>query len=82
MLLSRGDEFVATVADKLMTYALGRGTEYYDRPALRQIVTRTTADNYRWSSLVLAIVESTPFQMRRAPVPEVGPPKATQAGKP
>jgi hypothetical protein len=67
VLLARGDEFAATVADKLMTYALGRGAEYYDMPALRQILKRTKGDNYRWSSLVQAIVESTPFQMRRAP---------------
>jgi hypothetical protein len=67
VLLARGDEFAATVADKLTTYALGRGAEYYDMPALRQILKRTKGDNYRWSSLVQAIVESTPFQMRRAP---------------
>ena len=54
VLLSRGDEFVATVADKLMTYALGRGTEFYDQPTLRQILTANKADNYRWSSLVQA----------------------------
>jgi hypothetical protein len=81
VLLSRGDEFVATVADKLLTYAIGRGTEYYDGPALRQIVKRTRSDNQRWSALIQAIVESTPFQMRRAPSLEEGQPKATQAGQ-
>jgi cytochrome c553 len=80
VLLSRGNEFVTTVADKLITYGVGRGMESYDRPALRQIVKRTTADNYRWSSLIQAIVESTPFQMRLAPSPDVEPPKATGAG--
>jgi mono/diheme cytochrome c family protein len=65
VLLARRMEFVSTVADKLLTYALGRGTEYYDKPALRKIV-RDAGPDYRWSALILGIVKSTPFQMRPA----------------
>ena len=66
MLLANREEFVGTVTEKLLTYALGRGVEYYDRPWIRRIVRRAEGDDYRWSSLVLGIVESTPFQMRKA----------------
>ncbi|HIM52061.1 MAG TPA: DUF1592 domain-containing protein [Acidobacteria bacterium] len=59
-----GTEFVTTITEKLLTYALGRGLEYYDAPVARQIVREAAAVNYRWSSLILGIVESTPFQMR------------------
>jgi cytochrome c5 len=65
LLESREKEFVATVTTKLLTYALGRGMEYYDQPAVRAIVRRAEASDYRWSSVVLGIVESVPFQMRR-----------------
>jgi hypothetical protein len=50
--------------EKLVTYALGRGVEYYDAPAVRAIVRDSRADNFRVSSLVLGIVRSAPFQMR------------------
>ena len=66
MLLERREQFVWTVTGKLATYALGRGLEHYDMPALRGIVRDAAADDYTWSSLVLGIVESTPFQMRRS----------------
>ena len=66
VLLERRDEFVTTVAEKLLTYALGRGIEHYDRPALRAIVRDAAADGHRWSSLVLGVARSLPFQMRRA----------------
>jgi hypothetical protein len=61
------DEFVRTATEKLLTYALGRGTEYYDYPTIRAIVRESARDDYRISSWILAIVKSTPFQMRRAP---------------
>ena len=61
-----GTEFVTTVTEKLLTYALGRGLEYYDAPVARHIMREAAPDNYRWSSLILGIVESTPFQMRRS----------------
>jgi len=64
-LLSNPDAFVGTMSEKLMTYALGRGLEYYDAPAIRKILNHAAKDDYRFSSLVVAIVNSTPFQMRR-----------------
>ncbi len=66
VLLSRQEQFVRTVTEKLATYALGRGLEHYDMPAVRAIIRDAGADDYTWSSLVLGIVESTPFQMRRS----------------
>jgi hypothetical protein len=65
-LLQYSDAFVNTLTQKLLTYALGRGVEYYDMPAVRKIASDTTAQGGKWSALVLAIVRSTPFQMRRA----------------
>jgi len=66
-LLDSGDEFIRTVTEKLMTYALGRGVEYYDWPTIRRVVRVLEADDYRWSSLIGGIVNSDPFRMRRAP---------------
>ena len=65
-LLGNQQRFVATLTKKLLTYALGRGLEDYDPPAVRQIVRAAAADDYSWSSLLLGIVESVPFQMRRS----------------
>jgi hypothetical protein len=64
-LLDHREEFAMTVTEKLLTYALGRGVEYYDQPAVRKIV-RSAGPDYRWSSILLGIIKSTPFQMRRA----------------
>ena len=66
VLLSRGDDFAATVTEKLLAYALGRGLEHTDRPAVRRILRDAADDDYTWSSIVLGIVESTPFQWRRS----------------
>ena len=66
LLLSRREQFVRTVTEKLLTYALGREIEYYDAPVVRRITRRAAADDYRWSSLILEIVKSMPFQMRRS----------------
>ena len=66
LLVAHKEEFVTTVTEKLLTYALGRGLDYYDMPAVRQIMRRSAAADYRWSSIVLEIVNSTPFQMRRS----------------
>ncbi len=66
MLLDRDEQFVQTVLEKLATYALGRGLEHHDMPAVRRIMREAAAGGYRWSDLVLGIVESTPFQMRRS----------------
>ena len=66
LLASRRGEFVANLTAKLLIYALGRGIEYYDRPAIRAIVRDAAATDYRWSSIIQRIVESLPFQMRSA----------------
>jgi hypothetical protein len=58
--------FVDTFTERLLTYALGRGVEEYDQAALRKISREAAADNQTWSSIILGIVKSTPFQMRRA----------------
>ncbi len=66
VLLDRSEQFVETVTEKLLVYALGRGIESYDRPVIRAIVRAAAADDYRWSSLIQGIVESAPFRMRRS----------------
>ena len=66
-LMKRPEQFVQTMTEKLMTYALGRSVEYYDMPAVRAIVRDAARDNYRFSSIVMGIVRSAPFQMRKAP---------------
>jgi len=66
-LLNRPELFVRTLTEKLLTFGLGRGVEYYDAPAIRQIVRDTRSDNYRFSRLIVGIVKSTPFQMRKTP---------------
>ena len=65
-LLQRREAFVATLAEKLLTYALGRGVEPYDMPVVRAIVRDARVGGFRWSSLFLGIVRSMPFQMRRS----------------
>jgi len=65
-LLTRPEVIVGTTVEKLMTYALGRGVEPYDMPAVRAIVRGAARDGYRFSSIVAGIVTSTPFEMRRA----------------
>jgi len=63
-LLRHSDQFVSTFVEKLMIYALGRGVEYYDRPAIRAIVRDAGRSDNRFSSIVLGIVKSAPFEMR------------------
>jgi hypothetical protein len=63
-LTDRSESFVTVATEKLMTYALGRGVEYYDMPAIRTILREAAADDYRFSALVDGIVTSVPFQMR------------------
>ena len=60
------EEFVETVVEKLLTYALGRGVEYYDRPVIRAILREAGPSDYRWSALIMGIAQSEPFQMRKA----------------
>ena len=66
-LLRRPESFVRVVAERLLTYALGRGVEHYDLPAVRAVARAAAEDDYRFSALVMRIVESVPFQMRRTP---------------
>ncbi|HXG11394.1 MAG TPA: DUF1592 domain-containing protein, partial [Gemmataceae bacterium] len=66
-LLKRPEVFVGTLTEKLLTFALGRGMEYYDGPAVRQIVRTARDADYRFSAIIEAIVHSTPFQMRASP---------------
>jgi mono/diheme cytochrome c family protein len=65
-LLRRPELFAGALTEKLMTYALGRGVEYYDAPAVRTIVRDARAKNFRMSSIILGVVNSRPFQMRTA----------------
>ena len=65
-LVRKPERFVGTLTEKLMTYALGRGLEHYDAPAIRAIMRDVAADDYRFSSLIVGIVKSAPFRMRRA----------------
>jgi Protein of unknown function (DUF1592)/Protein of unknown function (DUF1588)/Protein of unknown function (DUF1585)/Protein of unknown function (DUF1595) len=64
-LLQRPELFAGTVVEKLLIFALGRGIEPFDAPAVRDILRHAQADQYRWSSLILGIVNSPPFQMRK-----------------
>jgi hypothetical protein len=66
-ILRRPDMFVSMLTEKLLTYALGRGLDYYDMPAVRKIQRDAAAQNNRFSSIVLGIVNSVPFQMRATP---------------
>jgi hypothetical protein len=68
-LLKRPDIFVSTLTEKLLTFALGRGVESYDAPAVRKIVRDAQSNDYRFSSIILGIVNSTPFTMRKAANP-------------
>jgi mono/diheme cytochrome c family protein len=65
-LLKHPETFARTMTEKLLTYSLGRGLEYYDVPVVRAIARDAAASNYRFSSLVMGIVKSTPFRMKRA----------------
>jgi hypothetical protein len=65
LLKSKRKEFVRCLSEKMLTYALGRGLEYYDKCALEQIAKAMAKNKYRFSSLILGVVKSTPFQMRR-----------------
>jgi hypothetical protein len=65
-LMRKPEQFVGTLTEKLMTYALGRGLSHHDMPAVRTIVKQSRTSNYRFSSVILGIVESSPFTMRLA----------------
>lgn len=63
-LVGYSPQFVRMITEKLMTYGVGRGVEYYDMPVIRSIVRDAEKNNYRFSSLLLGVIESAPFQMR------------------
>lgn len=63
----RQEDFILTTIEKLLTYALGREVEYHDAPVMRAIMRESAPDEHRLSSIIMAIVQSTPFQMRRVP---------------
>jgi hypothetical protein len=69
VLLDKREQVVTTLLEKLLTYALGRGLEHYDAPSVRSILREAAPADYRWSALVLGVVKSTPFQMRRSVEP-------------
>jgi len=70
-LVADPSQFASTVTERLLTYALGRGVEYYDRPVVRRIVRESAASGYRWSALILGIAESLPFRNAVADGPSV-----------
>jgi hypothetical protein len=65
-LVARSDVFVQTLTEKLMTYGLGRGLQYYDMPAVRDVAHKAARNEYRFSAIIMGIVSSPPFQMRIA----------------
>ncbi|MBH00334.1 MAG: hypothetical protein CMN58_08365 [Solibacterales bacterium] len=66
LLLGRHSQFISTVTGKLLTYALGRNLKPFDQSSVRKIATSTTNQNYSWSSIIVGVVQSTPFRMRRS----------------
>jgi hypothetical protein len=76
-LLSRPELFAGTLTEKLLIYALGRGIDYRDMPAVRAILRDASPNNYRFSALILGVVHSAPFQMRTTPRDGDGPPVQT-----
>jgi hypothetical protein len=77
-LLSRPETFTRALTEKLLIYALGRGLDYRDMPAVRTILREASRDNYRFSALILAVAHSTPFQMRTAAGREAAPLQSAQ----
>jgi mono/diheme cytochrome c family protein len=80
-IMRRPEDFVQTFTEKLMTYALGRGVGAQDMPTVRAVVQEAAAKNYSFSSIVLGIVDSTPFQMRMKPLPANDAPPVTVAAR-
>jgi hypothetical protein len=77
-LLGYSDQFARTVTEKLLTYAVGRGVEYYDMPVVRKIVRDAAKDDYRFETLISEVVKSDPFRMSSKPAPEA--PTSSDAG--
>ncbi len=64
LLLNRPEQFLTVCNERLLTYALGRGVEYYDQPTIRGILREAASNDYRWSAFILGVVKSVPFQMK------------------
>ena len=77
-IVARPEQFVQTMTERMLTYAMGRGVEYYDLPAIRSIVREAAKNDYRFSSIVLGVVRSPQFQMKRKALPEDGEPVASR----
>jgi len=77
VLLAHPERFVTTVAEKLLMYAVGRNLQYYDAPAVRGVVHEAARSNYTFSSLVLGVVKSNPFQLRESQSGQAKPPSET-----
>jgi hypothetical protein len=67
ILLTRKDQFVEAFTERLLTYGLGRGLEAYDMPSVRAVRYQAARDDYRMNSIIMGIVQSVPFAMRRTP---------------
>jgi hypothetical protein len=78
-LAARPDQFVQTLTERLMTYALGRSVDYHDMPTVRHIVRTAAQDQYRFSSIVLEVVSSDAFRKREASSPTPAPALKTAA---
>ena len=79
--IARPELFATALAEKLLTFALGRGVEYYDAPAVRKIVREAGKDDYRFSSIILGITKSVPFQMRSVDRSETSAPRTIAANQ-
>jgi mono/diheme cytochrome c family protein len=79
-LLSRKEVFVQTFTERMLTYALGRGLEYYDMPTVRKIVRDAAKNDYKFSAMVMGVVKSIPFQMRMKPAQSNETAAVTPAG--
>ena len=66
ILLARRDQFVGTLTEKLLAYSIGRPPEYFDRPTVRAITRDAAVHDYRWSAIIVGIVQSAPVRMRKA----------------
>jgi hypothetical protein len=80
-LVERPEQFVQTLTERLMTYALGRSLDYRDMPTVRRIVREAAAENYRFSAIVLGIVTSDQFLMQGVPFPDLDAGTVAQSGE-
>ena len=82
ILEERSDQFVYTMTEKLLTFALGRGAEWYDAPVIRDALRAARKDDYRFDTLLTSIVLSRPFQMRMSQPPENAAQPLKPTGRP